>query len=54
VRRASVSEAAESLRGAGLITYQRGRIWIVDRHGLEAAACEDYAFSKRAYDEVFT
>ena len=50
-RRASVSEAAEILRRAGLIEYRRGQISILDRAGLERAACEDYRMSKHAYDD---
>jgi CRP-like cAMP-binding protein len=42
VRRASVSLAAATLQHAGLITYHRGVITILDRAGLEAAACECY------------
>jgi CRP-like cAMP-binding protein len=42
VRRASVTEAALAFRRLGLIEYQRGNICIMDRGGLEAAACEDY------------
>jgi CRP-like cAMP-binding protein len=42
VRRPSVTVAAGMLQRAGLIRYQRGRIHIVDRAGLEAASCECY------------
>ena len=42
VRRPSVSIAAGMLAKAGLISYTRGRITILDRAGLEAAACECY------------
>jgi hypothetical protein len=41
-RRATVTLSAERLRAAGLIRYYRGRVTIVDRVGLEAAACECY------------
>jgi CRP-like cAMP-binding protein len=41
-RRASVSLAAAILQQAGLITYRRGVVTILDRPGLEAAACECY------------
>ncbi len=42
VRRATVNEAAGPLQRRNLITYTRGRIRIVDRTGLEAAACRCY------------
>jgi hypothetical protein len=41
-RRATVTLSAERLRAAGLISYHRGRVTIIDRGGLEAAACECY------------
>jgi CRP-like cAMP-binding protein len=41
-RRATVTLSAESLRAAGLISYSPGRVTIIDRVGLEAAACECY------------
>jgi CRP-like cAMP-binding protein len=53
VRRASVSQAAETLQRMGLIRYERGNMSIVDRHGLEAAACEDYSLGKEAYDGMY-
>lgn len=43
VRRSSVSIAAGTLQMAGIIRYQHGSITILDRAGLEAAACECYA-----------
>ncbi len=42
VRRAGVNKAAEKLREAGLIRYDRGRITVLDRAGLEARVCECY------------
>jgi CRP-like cAMP-binding protein len=42
VRRSTVSVAAGQLQAAGIIQYQHGRITIVDRTGLESAACECY------------
>jgi CRP-like cAMP-binding protein len=41
-RRSSVTVAASILQTAGLIKYRRGQVNIVDRRGLEAAACECY------------
>jgi CRP-like cAMP-binding protein len=41
-RRASVTVAAGILQKAGLITYQRGHVNIVDRRRLEGACCECY------------
>ena len=43
VRRATVNEAAGPLQRADLIRYSRGKISILDREGLEAAACPCYA-----------
>ncbi|HYC55837.1 MAG TPA: Crp/Fnr family transcriptional regulator [Candidatus Binatia bacterium] len=42
VRRQTVSLAAGMLSKAGLISYVRGRIHILDRKGLQATACECY------------
>ena len=42
VRRSTVSVAASALQKLNLIRYQHGRITIIDRVGLEQAACECY------------
>jgi len=42
VRRPGVTVAARGLKEAGLIKYSRGRVEILDRRGLEKAACECY------------
>ena len=52
VRRQGVVEAAGQLAKAGLIDYQRGRIRILDRPGLEARVCECYAVVKHEYDRL--
>ncbi|HEV7860006.1 MAG TPA: Crp/Fnr family transcriptional regulator [Pyrinomonadaceae bacterium] len=49
VRRAGVTCAALTLREAGLIIYNRGHIKILDRDGLEAAACECYRAIKAQF-----
>jgi CRP-like cAMP-binding protein len=46
-RRASVTVAAGILQKAGLITYQRGHVHIVDRARLEAASCECYGMMQQ-------
>ena len=53
VRRAGVSGAAHDFKGAGLIDYQRGRIHILDRQGLETIACECYRNVKDEYDRLY-
>jgi CRP-like cAMP-binding protein len=40
--RPTVTIAAGMLQQAGLITYHRGRVTILDREGLESASCECY------------
>jgi CRP-like cAMP-binding protein len=41
-RRTTVTLVARALQTAGLIRYRRGKIEIIDRPGLEEAACECY------------
>ena len=52
VRRAGVSIAAGILQRAGFIRYSRGRIEVVDRAGLESAACECYGVIAREYERL--
>lgn len=52
VRREGVTEAAFKLQEAGLIRYARGRIIVLDRHGLEERSCECYAVVKKEYDRL--
>lgn len=42
VRRTSVTEVARRMQDAGIITYSRGVIRIIDRAGLEKMSCECY------------
>jgi CRP-like cAMP-binding protein len=52
VRREGVSIAAGHLQKKGFIKYVRGTITILDRPGLEAAACECYRVVKEEYDRL--
>lgn len=52
VHRPSVSEVAGTFQRAGIIRYSRGKITILDRSGLEMAACECYEVVKREFDHL--
>ena len=52
-RRSGVSEAASVLQNKGLISYNRGRILILDRARLEEYVCECYRMTKEEYDRLF-
>ncbi|SRR5579883_630917 len=52
VRRAAVTTAAGMLNRAGLISYSRGHITLLDRAGLEAFACECYGVVRQALTAV--
>ncbi len=49
VRRVGITAAAGDLQRRGLIRYQRGAVTVLNRRGLEAAACGCYAADKRGY-----
>ncbi|MEO8899628.1 MAG: Crp/Fnr family transcriptional regulator [Candidatus Dormibacter sp.] len=51
-RRATVTLSAGILQASGLITYQRGRMTIVDRRGLETTSCECYGVIRAELDDV--
>lgn len=53
VRRATVSIAASTLQRAGIIRYQHGKITIIDRVGLENAACECYEAVSGEFRRLF-
>jgi|SRR5438093_3779769 len=52
VRRASVTEAAGLLKRRNLIEYRRGRIRVLDRKGLEKAACECYRLIRSEHESL--
>lgn len=52
VRREGVTAEALKLQTAGLISYVRGHITILDRIGLEKRSCECYAVVKKEYDRL--
>jgi CRP-like cAMP-binding protein len=52
VRRAGITHAAGMLQEAGLIHYRRGSFKVVDREGLERAACNCYAKDRLAYSTL--
>ena len=49
VRRVGVTGAAVALQRGGLIEYTRGELTVLDRTGLEAAACSCYATDRQTY-----
>src|ERR1700722_15323679 len=52
--RKSVTLAAQALQTAGLISYHRGIIKVLNRPGLEKASCECYAIVKERFDAFLT
>lgn len=52
VRREGVTGSAGNLQRAGLISYNRGHIKVLDRPGLEARVCECYSVVKAEYDRL--
>jgi len=52
VRREGVTEAALKVQKAGLISYSRGHIKILDRKGLEHRTCECYQVVKTEYERL--
>ena len=52
VSRPAVTLVMGALQRAGLLTYHRGALTILDRPGLEAAACECYAITRRETERL--
>lgn len=53
VPRSTIKAIATTLERAGLIRAHRGRITVLDRSGLEAAACDCYRIVKAELDRLF-
>lgn len=53
-RRVGVTEAAGKLQQAGLISYRRGRIRILDEAGLKRQSCECYDFIRQQFQALLT
>jgi CRP-like cAMP-binding protein len=52
VRRATVNVATGMLKKAGFVRYVRGKVTIMDRPGLESAACDCYKDIMRVYNSI--
>jgi len=52
VRRESITEVAGKLQLAGLISYSRGHIEVLNRPGLETQACECYDVVKKEFGRL--
>lgn len=52
VRRESVTDAALKLQEAGVISYKRGLITVLDRKALEGRSCECYAIAKNEQERL--
>jgi len=51
-RRAGVTLAAGSLQRAGIISYSRGKVIILDRQKLERVSCECHRIVKDEYERL--
>ncbi len=52
VHRPAVTLAAGALQRAGLIRYRRGVVEVLDRAGLEAAACDCYRIVRTSFEKL--
>ena len=53
VHRPTVSTAANMLQQAGLISYSRGQMRIIDPEGLRAGSCECLGLIEKQFDGIF-
>ena len=54
VRREGITETAGELQRAGLISYRRGHITVLNRAGLESRACECYDVVKKEFRRLLS
>ena len=54
VRREGITETAGNLQRAGLISYRRGHITVLDRSGLESHTCECYNVVKKEFHRLLS
>lgn len=54
VRREGITEAAGHLQHAGLISYRRGHITVLDRLGLEKRTCECYRVVRNEFHRLLS
>lgn len=54
VRREGITEAAGNLQQAGIISYRRGHITVLDRAGLESRTCECHAVIKTEFKQLLS
>jgi CRP-like cAMP-binding protein len=52
--RKSITIAAQNMQAAGLISYRRGLMQVLDRAALEKASCECYSIVKKRFDAFLT
>jgi DNA-binding MarR family transcriptional regulator len=52
VRRSTAAALTRTLQKAGLIRYCQGDIRVVDRAGLESAACECYGIDRKRHERL--
>jgi CRP-like cAMP-binding protein len=54
VRREGITEAAGKLQHAGIISYRRGHITVLDHSGLERQTCECYAVVRKELNRLLS
>jgi CRP-like cAMP-binding protein len=54
VRRVGITQAAGELQRRGVLVYRRGQVRLLDRAGLEEAACPCYASDREVYQRFLS